>query len=162
VLERFSKIAVISPHLDDAPLCLGGILSEISGVVDVDVFNVFSISNYTACGIRDTEETSRTRKREESDMAKRIGYHPFFLDYLDAIIRIGQNENDFINPDYHPRSDPIYDELSERLGKTILESRYSQAFFPLGIGYHVDHMLLFQIGLRLHEMGAPISFYEDV
>jgi SAM-dependent methyltransferase len=34
-------------------------------------------------------------------------------------------------------------------------------YFPLGLGSHVDHSLLFEVGLRLRARGRNVRFYED-
>ena len=35
-------------------------------------------------------------------------------------------------------------------------------YTPLGIGGHIDHVLAFDIGVRMHQAGYNVKFYEDL
>lgn len=81
----------------------------------MEIVNVFTISNYTSSGIGDTNAVTEQRKKEELTVCRAYGIMPYFLDYVDAILRVGENETDYINEKYDPSKDEIYTRLKEDL-----------------------------------------------
>lgn len=150
------KIVIVAAHSDDAALCLGGYLSESDG--DKKIINVFSAC---ACSVikelKTPEEITCVNNREEEQFAKKVGAKLKFL-----------NENEVLLRGYlYWRGEVIENidkELIMRVGKKI-ESEISEAdeaYFPISIGDHVDHKILFSIGQTLAKKGYPILFYEDL
>jgi len=159
-MEFWNKIWIFSPHIDDAMLSLGGFISNYK--YHVDVINVFTTTNYTINGLFDIDDVTKLRKQEEEKVSSVVWYQSFFWDYLDAIIRIWSDEEDFINKDYNPKNDAVYDKLYKQVVNFIRHNRYDSVFFPSWIWNHVDHIALSQIWKDLSNIESQIYFYEDL
>lgn len=153
---RKKKIVIVSAHSDDAALCLGGYLSEFDG--EKEIINVFSTC---VCSVikelKTPEEITCVNNREEEQFAKKVEAKLKFL-----------NENEVLLRGYlYWRGEVIENidkELIMRVSKKI-ENEISEAdeiYFPIGIGNHVDHKILFSIGQALAKKEYPILFYEDL
>ncbi len=155
------KILIVSPHIDDAFLSLGWYIWSSHPWV-LEIVNVFTITNYTSSGIWSTSEVTEQRKWEEATVCRAYGILPYFLDYVDAILRVGGDEGDYINPNHDPSKEEIYQELKADLRGRLQRKWYSKIYFPLWIWNHVDHEMLFRIWVELQKEWIPISFYEEV
>jgi len=151
------KVIIVSPHIDDAILSMGGSISKlVAAGSQVSIVNVFSISSWTHPdalyakdhGAGDRERVTEIRKAEEMALSRQLNYRPFFLDFLDLPIR-DQAMTDAV--------------LSERIKCAIRDQLdfSSNIFFPLGID-HPDHCVVRNIGNELMPEGYRISFYEDL
>ena len=108
------------------------------------------------------------RWREDTTAMHEVGIRAFeHWDYLEAPYRTT------------PDGDPLYvtdegltGEVSIEDGKlrteisrqvrTLLErSNNAVSYFPLSLGHHVDHQILFAIGLEMRAAGKQVRFYED-
>lgn len=159
--EHREKILIVSPHIDDAFLSLGWYI-WVSPQKTIEIANVFTISNYTISGIGDTNNVTKQRKQEEVEVCRAYGIMPYFLDYVDAILRVWGDEADYIDANYDPSRDAIYTQLKEELRERFQDKWYTKIYFPLWIWNHVDHELLFRIWIELQKEWIPISFYEEV
>ena len=85
----------ISPHLDDAALSAGGLITHLSKHTQVEVISVFTAAStppYTLsvlrflyrCGYTDTNQLLIDRKEEDRKAYSRIGITPHHLGYIDA------------------------------------------------------------------------------
>ncbi len=157
---------VFSPHIDDAFLSLGGlILNWIDNNEEVHVVDIFSISNYTKNGVGDSTEITEKRKNEELSISKNTDVKISFLDFPECLLRGYKMK----------KEKPFYpDRINKEIDKDLLEKLEGEAlkkvnktaccYFPLGVGSHVDHLLVrdlseILISKKLIEMTA---FYEDV
>lgn len=157
---------VISPHIDDAFLSLGGYLTNFS--VNRNqlrrialVVNVFSISNWAPLRrpvIFGTKQISQLRRKEELLNSQLARIPVEFLDFLDAPLR------GYASPFERPawsKEEELIEGLRTRLASVIRRTKI--CFFPLGIGMHVDHLFVAKVGVDLVRSGARnIAFYEDL
>ncbi len=152
---------VISPHVDDAFLALGGLLMNEKQHEQV-VLNVFSESNWAPlAGIRDRNARSVTAIRRHEELVN--GVHTDarveFLGYPDCPLR-----GHYASTSEEPRWDKelaLITQLKRRLESVI--SSAERIYFPLAVGRHVDHILTAFLGFEfLAERKFPISFYEDM
>ena len=149
---------IISPHIDDAFLSLGGsILNGVKRKEKVKIGYIFTKSVYTnpdpISGEQygnDENVITGLRKDEEKEINQLLEYDFYFLDYPDNSLRqkYGMNSENHIKTE-------IKNELANKINKNEV------CFFPLGLG-HVDHHMTREIGIQLVGAGYKIKFYEDM
>lgn len=181
-----SPVIFLSPHLDDAVLSCGAYISMlVERSIDVRVHTVFS-------GIPKTEELSplaqaihleggleadaMLRRREEDRVAMRyLGVNFTYVDFLDCIYRtdptgrsLYQTKKDIfpVHPDVEVDADTLKD-LVTYFCRVLKELQPSEVYVPLGIGNHIDHVLVREALERSivksgSENSTDIIYYEDV
>lgn len=159
----------LSPHLDDAVYSCGGQMllqrAENKRVLVITVFGNGSDREPGPAGdrFRDFAE----RKREELAAMNLLDVDFLFLNLPDALHRRhSAREVVRICLPFLPLASrvteqhvlPTLEALSERL---LAPS--GMLFFPLGVGSHPDHRLVFDAGRTLHARAKyAVCFYEDV
>lgn len=149
-------ITIISPHIDDAFLSLGGtILKWINNNTPVRIEYVFSISNWTNPNNilgqqykNNLKDVTKIRKNEELEICKIANHSYTFLDFkYDINIELSKQKVNKQN---------IINNLKNQI------SIGSIVFFPLGIS-HPQHLLVREIGLEfLKAQEYDVKFYEDL
>jgi LmbE family N-acetylglucosaminyl deacetylase len=163
-------VICISPHSDDAILSCGGFLARASArgrpahVLTVfagdspppDELTPFARKLHHEWG--DLHNPMVRRRAEDARAIASLGCIGATWHYRDAIYR-------------HPASDsaehlfgPPAEEtaLEDELQARCAELPAALFLFPLAVGRHVDHQLLFRVGWKLWAMGLPVRFYEDM
>ena len=166
-------IVVLSPHLDDAVLdCCDHILMWKSFRVKVvTVFTAFSeeidtplAGWYTkAAGCSSIKELERTRVHEDEKAMDVLGTSWSHLGYIDAGFRVHNN-----TPLYPDRRSIFSGNTSSHdltllneIRDSLISSRYQgQVVVPLGIGKHVDHVLIRRAAEATFEP-SNLSYYVD-
>lgn len=160
-------IAVVSPHLDDAVLSLGGLIGrETAAGHNVEVVTCFTAGPPL--------ETVPPKRRVFADYTARLAEDERALEILGASHRwLGLRERTWRDP---PLSGPLhafrtppdiedFAELSvirEVIGKMV--DRGALVYAPLGVGNHVDHVevaLAAFSEMMESELFSRILFYED-
>jgi len=165
-----NTVVCVSPHPDDAALSCGGFLAQqIAHGRPARILTVFAgdsppVGELTPFARElhhewgDLDNPMVHRRAEEARAVAALGCAGETWHYRDAIYR-------------HPAYDsaerlfgPPADEaaLEEELRARCAELSATLFLFPLAVGRHVDHQLLFRVGWKLWGMGLPIRFYEDV
>lgn len=166
-IEKFYKNVYISPHMDDGVISCGGrILKQLNNGESVLVVTVFT-------GNIDEERKPRgqalahlintnDRRVEDKRAMERLGVDYLWLDYIDSIFR---RKSPLLRYGVTPGSSDAEKRLSEDLitdvRKICVAAANSNLYLPLGVGQHMDHQILFQVGRRLQQP-CEISFYEDI
>jgi LmbE family N-acetylglucosaminyl deacetylase len=154
---------IISPHIDDAIFSIGNTINSHFKGKTVVIINVFSISNFTISKTKTSiESVTNLRKAEELDLLNKLAFiQTINLDFLDAPLRnISPISN---NRKLDAHSQELIDDLYKRLVSIIPKSE--TVFFPLSIGNHIDHIICFELALKLMLTGRPyfkLKFYEDM
>ncbi|WP_268225681.1 PIG-L deacetylase family protein [Sinomicrobium oceani] len=152
-------IHIISPHIDDALLSIGGLIFNwVQDKKKVTVHYVFTVSNWTNPvalvptfkSLRDTLSVTDIRKSEEKEVAKILGHAYAFMDFEDLPLRKSNSKQD---------DNKLIINLALDLSKRIPKNEI--CLFPLG-QKHPDHILIGQLGSWLVGMGYKIYFYEDL
>jgi LmbE family N-acetylglucosaminyl deacetylase len=163
-------LVCISPHPDDAVLSCGGILAR-------QVAQGRSALVVTVCAgdpppPEELTPFARTlhqewgnplnpmahRRAEDTQALAVLGCASQTWTYHDAIYR---------HPAYDSE-DAIFGQpadeatLEDELRNRCAELPARLWLFPLAVGRHVDHQLLFRVGWQLHAAGRPVAFYEDL
>lgn len=165
-----NRVVCLSPHPDDAVLSCGGLLSRwrAEGRL-VRVITVFAGSPppkeelsplaqllHQAWG--DLPDPMAHRRREDIRATRVLRLSSRRWTYRDAIYR-------------HPAYDsfdalfgePAEEEALERtLRQRCRMLRADLLLFPLAVGHHVDHQVLFRVGQAVGKAGRAVAFYEDL
>lgn len=157
-----SGYVFLSPHDDDMAFSLGGAL--LDGRFGAGrLVTVFSVSN---CTIDDRDddvtEVTELRKAESKEFfgALEVDLDVLYLDRLDAPLRLGI-QDDCVFDAVFPRSD---EKEVEYLLAALEPMRQEEGllFAPLGLGGHVDHVLVHKATCTLARDGWATAFYEDL
>ncbi|HWQ59774.1 MAG TPA: PIG-L family deacetylase [Candidatus Fimivivens sp.] len=189
IAERI-PVRIVSPHLDDAILSCGNLMSYLSDKTDVGVLTVFSEAGdfpYTLsaraflrqCGFSDADRLFAARRDEDRSVLRGIGVSWKHLGYSDAMFRkrkVGRvrkllgmflSECTHAYPTYRfhvtkgriaPADSVLMNDVLTRIRGLAGELENPVLFFPLGLGRHVDHELLHQLGLQY---SGNVIFYSD-
>lgn len=151
----------ISPHDDDVPFSIGSALLNgyfAHGIV----ITVFSVTN---CTIDDSdnniERVTELRKNENKSFYNSLNnIKIYYIDRLDAPLRLGVTD-ERVFQSVSPESDKVEAEcLSAAIMNTLCDE--GVIFAPLGLGGHVDHVLVHNAVCSLAQLGYPVIFYEDL
>ena len=179
-MHKSGRHIFFSPHADDVVLSCGGTIhSLLSQGREVEVVGVFAgvpkVSRYSAYARHLHAKWHlptnpiKERWREDTAAMKELGITKFKRwDFCEAPYRIA------------PSGDPLYSANEQLVGSAAGEDRdlrdliaqrvrahlddlteSSILYFPLSLGDHVDHRMLFEIGLELCASGKAVRFYED-
>lgn len=178
--SNLTQHVFFSPHYDDVVLSCGGLINALlTSNKDVQVITVFAgendfpnVSSYWNHLRRKWDIGKRGMKqRRQEDIAALnvlgVG-HVERWDYLEAPRRIDQVGQP-LYATYDELKGDIADAdsaLAENLFFTIqewLKEHTSSAtlYCPLSLGHHIDHQLLFRVGMRLRSLGHQVFFYEE-
>jgi LmbE family N-acetylglucosaminyl deacetylase len=167
---------IFSPHLDDAVLCCGGMIAKLIAAGD-------SVTNQTIfCGPAqppysplasslhkkwgNPKNMVRLRRAEDRAAGAKLGARVIHGERIEPIYRVSEQGQwlyheikDIFGPRNTADNHLIDDLIAEIKGdEEIIGSRL---YFPLGIGHHVDHIILFEVGHALLQEGHDVVFYED-
>jgi hypothetical protein len=152
----------LSPHSDDVPFALGGAVLD-GRFADLTVATVYSISGFLMSDNHgEPSRATAVRKAEDREFwsmfAPTVGL--LYLDRLDAPLRLGipWERVCSIVPDYTNDAEcaVLKDIIKQVAGPDSL------LLSPLGLGEHVDHLLLCHVALALSRGGWAVAFYEDM
>ncbi len=160
----------LAPHPDDAVLSCGGLLAgHRAGGRPATVVTIFAGPSPPTESLTpfarllhhswgDLPDPMTHRRQEDAAALEVLGCDGLWWDYLDAIYR---------HPAYNSPARlfgrPAAEEaLEEELAARIAALPDGLLLFPLAIGHHVDHQLLFRVGRRLGQEGRAVAFYEDL
>ncbi len=177
----------ISPHLDDAIFSAGGLLQRLAKGTECTVITVFTGSSkpYTLsarafmkhCGVPEADRLYSLRRAEDIRAVDAIGAQAIHLSYEDAIFRKKMRQGFFsrLVPEFGHRyptyrfhitsgvladEDRAYmDQIAAELKKTIDTSKPYIIFSPLGIGAHVDHIIVRDICVNHFD---NVIFWNDI
>ncbi|WP_117161172.1 PIG-L deacetylase family protein [Paraliobacillus sp. X-1268] len=144
------SVLIMSPHIDDAFLSLGGTIHLLSSKgVDIKVVNVFSKTNFSIKpSMTDIQRIRRNEEMLNANLVRNISSNNNidveFLGIPDAVMR-GHKVNDVLD---YPRGNTHMEEYSLKtelvsiIKNLIKTNKKSTIFIPLGIGNHIDHVIL--------------------
>jgi LmbE family N-acetylglucosaminyl deacetylase len=158
------RLIVLSPHLDDAALSCGGLLTALRGQVSC-------LTVTLTCGdarARKGFATPAGRRLEDRNAMRSIGCDVAHLGFADAIYRRSPISGQLIYRGIRERisAPPIDDaahveELYLVMRRLCLDIGNVVLLSPMAIGRHVDHLLCAHVALRLLGSSPNLFFYED-
>ena len=165
------RIFYVSPHFDDAVGSCGARISRDSMENEVSLITVFSevkkpFSKYAneLHEYWNLKDPLTDRKIENKNVCNFLGINNIMLGFLDAIYRTFDNEY------IYPNQEAIFAEVSKldfelvnKIKDALLRyiTKEDLLFFPLGVGSHVDHVIVSEIGKILRNENYKIVFYLD-
>jgi LmbE family N-acetylglucosaminyl deacetylase len=163
----------ISPHLDDAVLSAGGFIYEQTRAgIPVEIWTVvcgiplsgeltpFAQLMHQQWGTGSAEETVNLRRAEDKKAADIVGAKTVYFDVPDCIYRRGPDGEPlymgiFVEP--HEAEADLPDQIAETIAPLLQPD--DQVICQLGVGGHVDHILVRQAVERLKR---PLWYAADV
>jgi LmbE family N-acetylglucosaminyl deacetylase len=164
--DRSDRVVVVSPHSDDAAYSLSGLIHLCHNLdKQITVLTVFSCSTYAPrLFFRGRERVTRVRRREDDRFAATVapGCRMVWLEECDARLR-----PDYRGTNAHTSRPMTAGDLvlTEKLALTFRQKvdPSSTIYLPLGVGGHVDHVIVREAGLALLAAGCRSMFlYEDL
>lgn len=161
-MDNEIKTILVSPHSDDIAYSIGGTLLQNFFNRPILMVTIFTKSNYSPCiKISGSEIISKLRHLEDIGFTDKLemGYQGLNFDEppLRGYSRMGIFTNN------NPNSDPIYTEVHNSLLKLIKSYPCDLIVSPMGLGNHIDHIMLCDICCRIaKENNIRIVFYEDL
>jgi LmbE family N-acetylglucosaminyl deacetylase len=166
------SLVVISPHFDDAALCLGATIARESSrarrALVVDVFTqrppttgltAFARFQHQQWG---SGEPWLVRECEESQAMSVLGADHVWLDLPDAIYRGDLYASEEALFGAVSAGDVVAASLPGLLADLASRIAPTSIFAPLALGGHVDHRAVRDAALALTADGADVRLYEDV
>jgi len=171
------KWIYLSPHLDDAVLSCGGFIAEsVKKGNHVIVFNLFCapyqgplspLAQELHASWGNPEDITALRLEEDRQALELLGADRIIGDVPDLIYRqneagewLYQNMAD-IQGRRNPCDDSLVDHYSEKI-RLFFQPQLTYIYAPLGIGAHIDHLIAYDIGVKLSRSGYVVEFYEDL
>lgn len=153
------RAVFLSPHLDDAVFSCGGLIAKLVGEGPVLVLNVFTryLSNLKIHGA----VLGAERYQEEADAAGFLGFESRSLGELDAPFRreAYRQLGNLFRPPCQMDLDWLA-ELRQKLFDMLADLDFQQIYVPLGIGWHVDHVLIHRV-FEPWAHSDKLLYYED-
>jgi LmbE family N-acetylglucosaminyl deacetylase len=163
----------IAPHLDDAVLSCGGQIAQHTAA-GTRVLVVTICAGSPAAGASLTpyaEHLERTyglgvdptagRREEDARALAILGCDGLHLDQLDAPYRLAAYGARAAVFDQPVPDDPLGPATVQILGRLRAQQEEARLYLPLGVGSHVDHLVVCAAGFSLHEQGGNVVWYED-
>jgi LmbE family N-acetylglucosaminyl deacetylase len=168
----------ISPHLDDVIFSCGEFISKLSKEKkDILVITVFSgkpirkVSNlaknfHNLWGLN--SKAVEIRKIEDENAMKLFGIKYYYIDEMECIYRFDNNSNyiyfnveDITSNKYKIENNTI-ERIKNRLYERLNTLDIGNIFVPLGIGRHVDHIIVRKCVEEIFKNNSSIYYYEDI
>jgi LmbE family N-acetylglucosaminyl deacetylase len=133
------KMCIVSPHCDDSVLSLGGLLAQKKNKKKIIVvFNKSDFAPYT--DVHGNEKlVTVLRMNEERQMASEVGAKLVFLHKKEGNLRgLPANHEILLS-----REKNLIRSLTKKIKKHIRQ--YNVFFFPAAIGWHIDHIVCFDV-----------------
>ncbi|MCK6470945.1 MAG: PIG-L family deacetylase [Planctomycetes bacterium] len=156
--RRFLAV-VVSPHLDDAVFSCGGLIARLSQRGQVLLLNLFT--QFPQAKMVRAVRLGPERHAEEQAAARFLGVSTYSFNLLDAAFR--RPEYGMLGNIFKP---PVQDDVAsiKDLREEVLgfldRLDYEYLYVPLGIGWHVDHILTYSI-FEGQQADSRIRYYED-
>lgn len=165
------KILYISPHYDDAVGSCGARMSRDRIENEVSLITVFSEVKKPFSGYANMlheywnlKNPLTDRKIENISVCKFLKINNIMLGFFDAIYRTFNNEYIYPNQEaIFSKVSPLDSKLVEKIKSRILSyiTKEDLLYFPLGVGSHVDHIIVSEVGKILKSENYKVRFYLD-
>lgn len=170
--KHFSRVVVLSPHMDDAILSCGGLLQALSQQMECLTLTICTADPDHVDRLQPPHGIALPsfRRVEEINAMKALGCKLVQLGLLDAIYRRHPETHQLLYPTLGSIwAMPFEVEVDHRVAiqdgiqKLVLTDDGQRTLFlsPLGVGHHVDHILCTQALLSLPVSLEDILLYED-
>lgn len=165
-----SSVLVLSPHLDDAAFSLGPLLAQYSKSVrfiiatafskSVDAPSSFALACQLDKGLSVNDDYMGIRRQEDLGWAETIGVEAIYGELPEAPHR-GYNSAAALFGPLLPEID-VRKHLFEWTTHLLNQYKPLALLSPMGIGNHVDHILVKETAEHLNIAQVPVYFYKDL
>lgn len=187
-LQDYDCVVVLSPHLDDAALSCGSLLTRAAASIPVTVMTLFTTSEgrptlsarafLHQCNARQAPALYDQRRAEDRLALRSIGVTGIHFGLPDALFRRRASvypriartllpELDCVYPTFRrhisrgrvsPHDEKLRAELEHRI--LLATTKHDLVLAPLGLGRHVDHVLTHELGKALSRK-RTVGWYAD-
>jgi LmbE family N-acetylglucosaminyl deacetylase len=179
-LDKCGRIFVVSPHLDDGVLSVGGIIERAAAMgADVVVGTAFTADMPSATFASALAEELhalwdlgpspyKQRRKEDIQAVSGLGARVLHGQLLDALYRTDKSGSPLYPTRQSVFSSPSkVDEIGEALRDLyegwIRDFAPQLVLSPLGVGRHVDHQLTTNAVRQVaSKLSVPVALYEDM
>lgn len=161
-MKKYNKYIILSPHCDDAAFSLGASIID-SKFENILILTIFSKSTCTANNLNnEIEEVTKMRKKEDQAFFSscKSEVELSYLDLLDAPIRLNIREEDVCSYIKMNSNKLLQNEIEHKIYNYLIDN--SLILSPLGLGNHIDHLIVREIAFRLLKDNYNVGFYEDL
>ncbi len=154
-------IVYLSPHLDDAALSNGGCIRLMKEIcAKFILINIFTKSIWTSDDMQTLDETtvSNIRRLEDMEYCKELCLKSFYMGMKDSSLRGYDAISEVVRQLVR---DNFYLEVRKQLLNLLNTLTYDYIFVPLGLGGHIDHLIVFDILTKTNQKNNVI-YYEDI
>ncbi len=169
-----------SPHADDVVLSCGGTIHSLvsqnkpvqvvgvfAGIPEKNGYSAFARHLHRKWDLRTNPIAERWH--EDTVAMNELGITKFeHWDYLEAPYRTGPDGsplylgNEELVGELAGEDRTLRDRIAQTMRKHLANfPQTTVLYFPLSLGKHVDHQILFDIGLELSASAWQVRFYED-
>lgn len=168
------RVLFLSPHYDDAIFSCGSLMSHlVANDVVLDVATVFSsaitdelspLAQRFHKGWEIEGDIMSLRTKEDMEALNMLGASQISLGFLDCIYRkkngdfLIHNKKELYNSDFKDTS--LLQNIEKAVSLILLKDDYSSIYLPIGIGSHIDHLLLTQLKLPFYS--GEVYVYADM
>ncbi|MCX7113391.1 MAG: PIG-L family deacetylase [Proteobacteria bacterium] len=153
----------VSPHADDIAYSAIGSLSNTPEAAKKWLVTVFSVSCWSfehALNPDAAVEVTAKRKQEDGGFATLFDCEYIALPLVDSSLRAYHGGGEY---QVNPHDDPIYWQVKILLSDLIMQLPNDTVFYlPLGIGHHVDHLIVREAVKEIVNDLNRLVFYEDL
>jgi LmbE family N-acetylglucosaminyl deacetylase len=153
---------IVSPHLDDAILSLGGYLQSNNDENNT-IITLFNTAWTAIDENMDYASITSMNLKEELTVVKKIGCKHIFLGYDEALLRGYKQWNEAYSSSNDQK---VFYNVVNEIKSILNNNKYNEIFFPMAIGEHVDHVMVYEVAKLLLDFCAEkyieILFYEDL
>jgi LmbE family N-acetylglucosaminyl deacetylase len=175
-ISAYERVIILSPHMDDAAISCGGLLTRLKDYGSTLVINIFAgnpeprdwLKGDKRGKIRRSFTSPQRRRMEDKRALTSINCDYVHLGFCDSIYRRDRVTRALLYRQFKNIWQPpskedisaiqevyaVVEKLCTNLGAVLVIS-------PLGIGYHVDHLICANVGLKLMKSGLRVVFVED-
>lgn len=175
ILDKYNKYIFISPHLDDAILSCGNLIYELNKrgkkIIIATVFTEASkIESPQAkeflnqCRYKNAQKLFKARKIEDLNVCRALGISSIHMGFIDAAWRESNNKLIYTTNDKQyngiisTKDKGVINKIRLKINKLVNKNYNILLLSPLGIGNHVDHLIVNKI---VNKTKIDKLFWED-
>lgn len=161
-----SKYLIVSPHPDDACFSLGGSILRFRSH-HIMIWDVFTNKKFNVLNINDLNAQKLILK-EEYEAIRCMHVNCVLGDLKDAQLRGYKRLSEIVGVPVDvgcliKKEQNVYREIKEKFKEILNEWRPNVIGIPMGVGYHIDHILSREAVLEIQKRhDFKIFFYEDL
>lgn len=182
--KHVEKHLFLSPHLDDVIFSCGGLIYDLKQKgAEVQILTVFAgipnsslLSNlakwfHGICGLGDN--AVEVRRIEDNQASHYLETDSIHMNLLECLYRIDDRGYPlYVNEDDIFQTNPVTETntlnaIVAALSDTVEVRKFHKVYLPLGIGNHIDHLLLRKavediVNLSTDTSLHILTYYEDI